>query len=249
MKVSANGISRNSGQVCVAGSRRLVERSIHDDTGGCFMEPALITGVTPDDRVVRAEIFGPVLSVILFDTEEQTLKLTDDSIYGLASAVWTSNLSRPHRMIGGLRGGVVHVNTYGGADNTVPPGGRQAIGRRPRQVAACLRQISRPQDRADQAMNEKTILIVGTCDTKQDELEYIAGVIRAQAGKVLIMNVSVLGDPADRKDFSRHQVVEAAGSSIAQALAYGDETLRCRIWRRAHPCWLRVCSMRAALTG
>ena len=187
-KVSASGIFRNSGQVCVAGSRLLVERSIHDafvaklaeaarsmkvgdpldpatsagavnslrqldqnlafvaeareagrtivtggdrileDTGGYYMAPTIVTGVAPEDRIARDEVFGPVLAVIPFDTEDEAVAIANGTDYGLAAAVWTSDLSRAHRMIRRIRAGVVHVNTYGGADITVPLGGVKQSG-------------------------------------------------------------------------------------------------------------------------
>ena len=187
-KVSAYGIFRNSGQVCVAGSRLLVERSIHDEfvealaevteamkvgdpldpatnsgavnslrqleqnlefveearsqgriirtggkrileeTGGYFMSPTIVTHVEPDDRIAQEEVFGPVLAVIPFDTEEDAIAIANGTNYGLASAVWTSNLSRAHRMVRKIQAGVVHVNTYGGADVTVPLGGVKQSG-------------------------------------------------------------------------------------------------------------------------
>jgi gamma-glutamyl-gamma-aminobutyraldehyde dehydrogenase len=182
-KVSAAGIFRNSGQVCVAGSRLLVERSIHDafvallkdaaealrvgdpldlqtqigavnseeqlarnlhftdtaraeggtvltggkrilqETGGTYMAPTIVTGVTPDATLFQREVFGPVLAVTAFETEAEALALANGTDLGLAAGVWTANLSRAHRMVAGIRAGVVHVNTYGGADNTVPLGG------------------------------------------------------------------------------------------------------------------------------
>jgi gamma-glutamyl-gamma-aminobutyraldehyde dehydrogenase len=182
-KVSAAGIFRNSGQVCVAASRLLVEESIHDefvaalvaaaeafrvgdplsletqigavhserqlaqnlrfveeaeaegaqrltgggrvltDTGGTYMAPTVMAGVRPDTRLTQNEVFGPVLAVTPFGTEEEAVRLANGTDYGLSSGVWTRDLSRAHRMIRAIRAGVVHVNTYGGSDLTVPLGG------------------------------------------------------------------------------------------------------------------------------
>ena len=186
-KVSAAGIFRNSGQVCIAGSRLLVERSVQaeftallikameamtvgnpldlgtgagainsehqlgqnlafledaraqgrtvhggerilQDTGGFYMAPAIVEDVTPSDRVFREEVFGPILAITPFDTEEEAIALANGTEFGLAAAVWTSNLSRAHLMIAALQAGVVHVNTYGGADGTVPLGGVKQSG-------------------------------------------------------------------------------------------------------------------------
>lgn len=79
---------------------------------------------------------------------------------------------------------------------------------------------------------DRTILIVGTYDTKQDELGYLAEVIRAQGGGVKTMDVSVLGDPRAPTDYSKHQVAEAGGSSIAEAIAGEDENLAMQIMAR-----------------
>lgn len=70
---------------------------------------------------------------------------------------------------------------------------------------------------------DKTILIVGTYDTKDDELRYMAGVIRRQGGGVVTMDVSVLGDPSQPADISKHQVIAEAGMTIATIVGYGDE--------------------------
>ncbi len=186
--VSAMGIFRNSGQVCVAGSRLLVERSIHDEfvaalsrhaaalkvgdpldlgsqvgainslgqlegnlgfvadataqgaeialgggrilesTGGYYMEPTVLTGVAPDNRLFQEEVFGPVLAVTAFDGDDEAIALANATDYGLAAGVWTGNLGRAHRMVRGIRAGIVHVNTYGGSDNTVPLGGVKQSG-------------------------------------------------------------------------------------------------------------------------
>ena len=77
-----------------------------------------------------------------------------------------------------------------------------------------------------------TILIAGTYDTKNDELTYLAQVIRGQGGQVLTMDVSVLGDPKDPTDLSKHQVAEAGGASIAEAIAGEDENLAMQIMGR-----------------
>ena len=187
-KVSAHGIFRNSGQVCVAGSRLLIERSIHDafveklkahaeamkvgdpldpttsagainsqrqleqnlhfvdearaagrrivtggerilqETGGFYMAPTIVAGVQPEDALAQHEVFGPVLAVIPFDSEEEAVRIANDTDFGLAAAVWTADLSRAHRMVKAIKAGVVHVNTYGGADVTVPLGGVKQSG-------------------------------------------------------------------------------------------------------------------------
>jgi len=182
-KTVASGIFRNSGQVCVAGSRLLVQRDIQQDfvaavaaaaaamqpgnplnlqtrigavnsmaqlqqdldavgraaaqggkvilggeqslkeTGGFYMGPTIVNGVKPTDTLFQQEVFGPVLAVTAFENEEEAVTLANATHYGLAAGVWTSDLARAHRMIRAVRAGVVNVNTYGGADVTVPLGG------------------------------------------------------------------------------------------------------------------------------
>lgn len=187
-QVSATAIFRNAGQVCVAGSRLVVEESIHDefvaaltqysaamkvgdpldlssqigainnlsqlegnlsfvagaleegaelalggsrilqDTGGWYMEPTVLTGVRPGTRVAQNEVFGPVLAVTAFSSDDEAVRIANGTDYGLAAGVWTSNLARAHRMVRDVRAGVVHVNTYGGSDGTVPLGGVKQSG-------------------------------------------------------------------------------------------------------------------------
>ena len=111
------------------GAKRLVGgEQIHVESGGNFMAPAILTEVTPLMEVWREEVFGPVLAVTRFDSEEEATALANATPYGLASAVWTGSLSTAHRMVRAIRAGVVHVNAYGGADITVPLGGFKQSG-------------------------------------------------------------------------------------------------------------------------
>lgn len=174
---SVRAFTRNSGQVCSAGTRCLVERSVHDElveamtalvadlrvgagpdaqlgplitrdqhakveqyhrvaveegahaaVGGAgrppgagegwFTTPTIYTGVTPQMRIAREEIFGPVLCVLPFDDEDEALRLANASEFGLAAGVWTSDLSRAHRVAARLEAGQVFVNdwNYGGVE-------------------------------------------------------------------------------------------------------------------------------------
>lgn len=82
------------------------------DLPGYFYAPTVLTGVDNTMRVTREEIFGPVAAIMPFDTEEEVLRLANDTDYGLAAGVWTQNLARAHRMSRGLEAGTIWVNTY-----------------------------------------------------------------------------------------------------------------------------------------
>ena len=185
---AASAIAFNQGEVCTAGSRLLVERSIKDtflplviealkswkpgnpldpettvgalvdtqqmntvlsyiesghsegaklvaggkqilqETGGTYVEPTIFDGVSNAMKIAQEEIFGPVLSVISFDTAAEAIQIANDTPYGLAAAVWTSDISKAHLTAKALRAGSVWVNQYDGGDMTAPFGGFKQSG-------------------------------------------------------------------------------------------------------------------------
>jgi betaine-aldehyde dehydrogenase len=181
-----SGIFAGAGEVCSAGSRLLVERSIHDrfvgelvsramaikvgdpldgesemgplvsrqqldtvekyvaigkDEGatlatgghrlsgsGFYYEPTIFVNVDNSMRIAQEEIFGPVLVVIPFDTEEEAIRIANDTIYGLAGAVWTKDVTRAMRVIKAMRAGITWVNTYHPTYSEAPWGGYKQSG-------------------------------------------------------------------------------------------------------------------------
>jgi len=180
----------NSGQICSAGTRLFVERSIHDDfvaevariaggmklghgrfdetdlgpivsarqyervskyiasgqsegaevfsggerlsgdafDAGYFVPPTIFTGVADDMTIAREEIFGPVLSVLAFDSIEEVIARANDTPFGLGAGVWTQNVGKAHRMGRALKSGSVWVNCYNTLDPAVPSGGYKGSG-------------------------------------------------------------------------------------------------------------------------
>jgi len=90
---------------------------------GYFIEPTILTDVKPTMKVVREEIFGPVVVAQRFDSLDEVIAMANDTQYGLAAGVWTTNLQSAHRCIQELRAGSVYVNTFNVADPSVPFGG------------------------------------------------------------------------------------------------------------------------------
>ncbi|MEM7117652.1 MAG: aldehyde dehydrogenase [Chloroflexota bacterium] len=186
----ATGIFPPSGQSCVAGSRLIVHRRLHDEIverlskivggarfgdprlpkthigpiahkhhfdciladierakaegaklvaggkavqpetapNGWFIEPTIFTNVTPDMRLATEEVFGPVLAVIPFDTEEEAIRIANDSNYGLAAGIWTRDSARAIRIADQIQAGTVYVNNYFGSAAHSPVGGYKQSG-------------------------------------------------------------------------------------------------------------------------
>lgn len=183
---SAQGFWFLSGQICVAASRILVHRSIHDafaaklaehvraipvgdpgddatlmgplvsreqfdrvtgyfgvaradgaelvtggkpiDRPGFYVEPTILAGARNDMRIAREEVFGPVTVLIPFDDEAEAVRIANDTIFGLAAAVWTRDLGRAHRVARAIKAGTVWINTYLYTDLVSPFGGYKQSG-------------------------------------------------------------------------------------------------------------------------
>ena len=95
---------------------------------GWFLEPTIFDDVTPGMRIAREEIFGPVLSVIPFDTEEEAIRIANDTVYGLAAGVWTQDITQAHRVVREIHAGITWINSYHSTYNELPWGGYKQSG-------------------------------------------------------------------------------------------------------------------------
>jgi 4-guanidinobutyraldehyde dehydrogenase/NAD-dependent aldehyde dehydrogenase len=102
-------------------------RCMHD-SGGYYHEPSIFADVTNSMRIAQEEIFGPVMSVLTFRDAEQAVAIANDSIFGLAGAVWSNNIHTAHKVAAAVRVGTMGINNYFGGDITVPFGGFKQSG-------------------------------------------------------------------------------------------------------------------------
>jgi aminomuconate-semialdehyde/2-hydroxymuconate-6-semialdehyde dehydrogenase len=113
------------GTVVTGGKQRQIKGRCE---AGFFIEPTIITGLTPECRTNQEEIFGPVVTVMPFDSEEQVIMEANSTTYGLSATVWTENLSRAHRISARLNSGIIWVNCWLFRDLRTPFGGMKQSG-------------------------------------------------------------------------------------------------------------------------
>ncbi len=103
-------------------------KRVRAESGGYYVEPTVFDNVLNTHTLAREEVFGPVLGVIAFKDEDEAVRIANDTVYGLASGLWTANISRAHRVSRKLRSGLVWINGWDACDITVPFGGAKQSG-------------------------------------------------------------------------------------------------------------------------
>jgi len=118
-------VAKNDGAECVLGG----EKAEREECGnGWFVEPTIYTGVKNSMRIAQEEVFGPVLSIIPFEDEEEAIEIANDVVYGLAAGVWTSSIKRAIEVPKRIRAGCIWVNTYRAVSFMAPFGGYKQSG-------------------------------------------------------------------------------------------------------------------------
>jgi aldehyde dehydrogenase (NAD+) len=135
-------VAKAEGARCVLGGMRSLRAGCES---GYFVEPTVFVDVTNDMRIAQEEVFGPVLSVIRFETDEEAIRLANDSRYGLAAAIWTSDMARALHMPKRLHAGTVWVNAYRVVSYLAPFGGVKASGIGRENGAAAIMEYLEPK--------------------------------------------------------------------------------------------------------
>lgn len=127
-------IAKGEGARCLLGGGTPKDPAL---AGGWFVEPTIFGDVSNTMRIAREEVFGPVLSIIPFEDEDEAVEIANDTIFGLASGVWTKDMRRAFKMAERIRSGTVWVNTYRAVSFLAPFGGykKSGIGRESGQAA------------------------------------------------------------------------------------------------------------------
>ena len=113
------------GKVLSGGERVQLEAPFEN---GYYLRPTVIEGLSYDCRTNQEEIFGPVVTIMPFDTEEEVLMMANSTQYGLSATLWTSDLKRAHRMANEIHAGIVWINAWLVRDLRTPFGGAKASG-------------------------------------------------------------------------------------------------------------------------